>query len=604
MARRGATSRGSFEATEKVAAGDVLGADCPVRALGYNGGTFYFADRMGQMRPLRAKDMTINELLALFGGDAGWLERECAPETTRKKKQDNATWHNPSAVGRLIRACRRAGVFDPAEQLRGPGLWPIEDITDLGTSFGAEQIILHAGDQIGVALYDAGGLQSIDWENAGGKVGSYVYMSKRPRARPADEAASEDDVAAVRDFLGNWNYVEPKLGHFLTLGIIGLSMVPALVPYRSGAIIQGSTGCGKSALMQFMNRSAMRMAAFYDDSTWAKLGDNFREHREAKAVFLNEAERSQDNRRLAAQITMATLTYTRGEGRFGRSGKDDVDVQANFVFGAISPPPLRPQDANRLAVIRLKPVDKTKASPSFEADLVELGDRIGPLLLRRLLEHWPRFEILFTIFRKGLLDRKHAFRSADTYGTLLAMAHLLSFDAEPVSDDVDAWCDELDVERMAIRDNRRAAHEQCLMRLMTFHVPGESKSSPDKTLGEHIVLAIETHNSELLRVIQRWGISIVKRRDKDGERKRWVAVSNSHEGLEKIFRGTAWADAGWMDSLRETPGAIVPAGPVYFAGGYDRATLLPLECFPKAPDAVRMAQEQDMDADDSGGKDV
>lgn len=605
MARRGAQPKGksSFDDTEQVTAKDILGPNCKVRALGHSAGAYYFSDPVGQLRVYDERKMSPAGMISLFLGDISWLEAACPTGSKRDVKgTDRCSWHNPTAQKILITACRRAGFFDPAKQTRGPGIWPLGEITKGAANFqGAAQIVIHAGDKVGTVMFtkiaDSDRVAaSIDWEDAGCKIGSFVYSARAPRPQPAETPGTEEDAAeAFAQFL-RWRLQHGETAAMLALGAVGVGLMPALLPIRPTAFIRGPSGCGKSALLYYMNALMMNTGVVSSNPTWAFFRDRFKETGEACCMMVNEAEVQEDNSRLTSLVEMATFVYGRGEGGYGRSGSGEVQVEGSFVFAAVEPPPVRAQDANRMAILWLDKLQVTaEQAEAFEEEIAETGARLGPLIAARAIAHWPRFRAIFNSFRKGLIDHGHTIRGANTLGTLLAMAHIIRFDSDPVSDDIDARCAELDAKLLNSRDDVRTTEGSCLLRLNTFSV-SPFKGGETKPMGEYIRQALYAKDpTTALGVLRRFGVSVVRRKDANGKQVRWVAISNKHDGLELVFRGTNWAKGSWVGAIRMLEGAVVPKSGVWFAGSQDRATLVPVKHFPDAPIEILSDREEDLD---------
>lgn len=608
MAKRGEnrSAKGSFAATEKVKAGELLGHDCPVKALGHSNNVYYFSDPVGQVRAVRAGEMTPNGLISLFLGDVAWLERQCPVESKRSKGQDRTSWHNPTAVQRLISACRREGFFDPVTQTRGPGIWPFTNDVFVGEEFAAAaQLVIHTGDRIGWVTYEAHSVR-IEWQPAGVKLGEFVYPASAPEAAPGDVAATQEEVAEIVDTLHRWPWRDGPTVPQLVLGHIVCQVLPAALPYRPTGWIQARSGSGKSTLLSFLEGLGQGRALRYDNATAAGLREDFKIRNDARPVYLNEAEVSEDNRRMQGLIEMARYCYTAGEGTYRRGGSQGAAhaLTSMFLFAAVEPPPLLPQDANRIAMMRIGDLKVTgEEMERFEEQMPEIAKRLAPKLARRVIEIFPLFAPTLNIFRKGLLERKHTPRMANTLGTLLAAAHLVQWGAIPDKSDVDEWAEQLHAKLLANRDDHRSFEGLCLMHLQTFLV-APYRSGEQSPLGEYIRRAIHAKEPrDDIKVIKRYGLAVVSRKDAESKRVKWLAVSNKHQGLEGIFKGTRWAAGAWVETLRLLPGAIASPQPVHFAGAQDRATLIPISKFPDLPVMMGDGDVQDLDRSDGEGDD-
>jgi hypothetical protein len=601
----GDTAKGPFSRPQRIKAGEILGEDCPVRALGHNDSTFYFCDPVGQVRAMRSGEMTPNGLIGLFMGDVKWLERECPTDSERKRSKgtDRTTWHNPTAVQRLVSACRREGFFDPQEQTRGPGIWPFNAELLVGEDFaGSDQLVIHAGSEVGLAWFEDGKVL-IEWENAGVKIGDFVYPAFAPTARPGDVAATDEEVEAFLAMLDRWNWRDGASAKWLAFGFIATCFMPAAMPFRPTGYVQGRSGCGKSSFMQLAQYLIGDRALKYDNGTAARVREDFAKRNDVRTVIINEAEVSEDNKRILDLIEMARYVYTPGEGKYGRggSGGSKSAINANFLFVAVEPPPLLPQDANRIAMLRLGPLSaNAEQMEAFEIEMPALGRALGPKLARRMLEVWPLFPSTLSLFRKGLMAHRHSQRTANTFGVLLSAAHLIRFGAVPDDSDVQEWASSLDAKLLASRDISGSTERNCLLHLVTHRV-GPYRSGELAPLGEYVRKALWGEPSDAAsnnKVIRGYGLAVVKVKLK-GQTKpsRYVAVSNKHQGLMEIFRGSQWGKGGHVETLRMLRGAIASPRAIWFLGSQDRCTLIPEEYFPDQLIALGDGAEENVDED-------
>lgn len=590
MAKRGTPKKtGAGDGRlEAIKVGETLGTDCPVRALGHMNGTYYFADPIGQVRAFRANDMTTNNLISLFQSKVSWLEKWCAAQSKRGTSgMDKTTWHNPTAVARLISACIREGFFDPDTQTRGAGIWPFSAELMVGEEFaGAEQLVIHTGDRIGWVTFSAGAVE-IDWQKAGVRLGDFVYPASAPQPGIGDTPASAEDIERLMAMLNRWRWREGETIPQLLLGHIVCQILLAVMPFRPSAWIQAVTGGGKSTLLAMIEFLLQGRALKYENATAAGLREDFKGRNEARPVYINEAESTDNNQRLMGLVEMARYVYTAGEGSYRRGGSQGAahSPTAMFMFAAVDPPPLLPQDANRIVMMRMAPLNVTSEQMErFDEEMPALAREIAPKLARRAVEIYPMFAGALNCFRKALIAKHHTPRTANTIGVLLAAAHLIQHASPPDDSDADEWARKLDARILASKNDTRSNEGLCLLRLKTFLVR-PWKTSEDTPLGDFIRRALHNGNSldaaNDLAAIKRYGIAVVRRKDASGERKTWIAVANRHEGILEVFKGSRWPNGGHIEPLRQLDGAFAPPNAVHFAGSSDRATLLPIRYFPQ-----------------------
>ncbi len=607
MARKGGSKKGVDDGRlETIKVGDVLGTDCPVRALGHMNQTYYFCDPVGEVVSLRPNEMTTNNLISLFKSEISWLEKHCKAQSRRGTSgMDKTSWHGPTAVARLISACRREGFFDPDTQTRGPGIWPFKADLMVGEDFaGADQLVIHTGDRIGWVTYDNGQVE-IEWQRAGVRLGDFVYPASAATPGVGDVAATEDEIEQICAMIDRWRWREGGTIPQLLLGHIVCQILLAVMPYRPSAWIQAVTGGGKSTLLTFIELLMQGRALKYENATAAGLREDFKGKNEARPVYINEAESSENNQRLQGLVEMARYVYTAGEGSYRRGGSQGAahSPTAMFMFAAVDPPPLLPQDANRIVMMRMAPLKVTSEEMErFDEQMPVLARALAPKLARRAIEVYPMFAGALNSFRKGLIAKNHTPRTANTIGVLLAAAHLIKHAAPPDDSDVDEWARQLDARILASKNDVRSNEGLCLLRLKT-HLVRPWKTSEDTPLGEYIRQAV--HNgarvNDDLKVIKRYGVAVVMRaHPTTGEKQKWVAVANKHEGILDVFKTSRWPNGGHIEPLRQLEGAFAPTSAVHFAGSSDRATLLPIKYFPQLALNQNDGDIEDLDAGAGG----
>jgi len=588
MAKRGGSKKDQ-DRFETVETGELL-EGCPVRPLGYNGDSYFVSDTAGQIRVLRPRDLqSPSMILSLFHGDDAWLRKECPTDSRRAKTgQSRVAWHNSTAEGRIMRACLREGFFDTGKHVRGPGIWPFSAELMVGEEFaGSEQLVIHTGDKVGWVTYGALG-PVIDWMKAGIKLGEFVYPSTAPQPAPGDESAAVEEIDDLVAAFGRWPWKDDaETVCQLLLGHVSCQFIPAAIPHRPGAWVQGRSGSGKSTLLTFLKNLTQGRALRYENATAAGLRDDFRERNEARPVYINEAESSEDNRRIQNLIEMARYVYDVDEGAYRRGGSQGSSHNPTtiFVFAAVEPPPLLPQDANRIAMLRLGKLAVTSEQMErFDEEMPAKARALAPKLARRVIEVYPLFPQAFAAFRKGLLEKEHTPRTANTFGVLLAAAHIVQFGSVPDDSDVAEWASRLDGRLLASREDYQSNEDLCLSHLCTTLI-SPFRSGEQTPIGEFIRKHLHEKDQAAKGVLRKFGLSIVKCEMPGTDVKTWLAVANNHQALDGIFKGTRWAGGAWITPLRQLEGAAPSRHSYGFEGKACRATLIPASHFPNTVNA-------------------
>lgn len=548
--------------------------DCPVTALGHAGGRYWFLTPDGELRALVPRGMAGVEILALFAGDDSWLFKHFPS----RNKADRYSWAVTDVQGWMLRACHQAGPFHADREVRGPGVWPVPARDGGG-------LIVHSGDR----LYRAGGsgagpgadgaLQPIG--RAGVRLGRHIYPAAPAETPPADRPADAAEAAAVLDVLDMWAWRAPTHAAKLLLGWVCASGVAGALNWRPHVLVTGGQGSGKSTLLKLLRDDLLGTTAVgMSDSTEAGIRQALQGA--AKPVFLDEIENDNPDRARAV-VRLARLASTEGQGLVYRGSADGKasawPIRSSFLFSAIVFGRLRPQDANRIAILELDslPVglsadEETPRQVMFAA--LEAIEGAGPRLRRRMLDGWARFQANLAALEHAVVRSGAAERVGDQLGTLLAAAETVLRDEALTIDQaallVADYVGEPDIVGYADDSDQADALNHLLTSSVMVHWPGEGSSV--ETVGEAI--REHWHRECAKKALRNHGLAVVSHAGG-----MWLAVANSHSGLARLFVGTSWQDA-WRTPLRRVHGAVAAPDKISFGGVKARATLLPwLEVF-------------------------
>lgn len=596
---------------------EILGDACPIEALGHSMGDghnmFHFLDVKGQVQSFTARTLTSAAILGLFFGDLTWLQR-IAPNRTENEKElpgDRAQWKATRITPLLMRACYVAGFFDP-DAVRGPGVWPfgkVEEWPRADTS-----IVVHMGDSV-LILEEHDGAYT--WPElatrAGVKIGEFVYCRAAPEEPPANEPLDAADAKRIRNFLGVWNWEDDTqvegehLSRFLLFGHIGAGVIPGLLPRRPSSFLTGPSGSGKSRVLELQKGLNGSGAIKLENTSQTGIRKRFIGINPARMVLCNEVESrgGREVERLQEVYDLARYCYSAGEGAYGRGGEGlSGQIVAIFGFAAIRPPRLEQQDANRMLLLRMGKLRvDAKQVRDFDLMFPEIV-ALGPYMRRRMIDRWPAYPKTFAMFREALIGSGHEPRPADTFGTLLACAWLLSFDGTPEEADYHQWAANTGASLLASAMEESAPQwQRCLNDLMTARVE-EARDKTRVPLGDIIELVFRDPNvHEAHRTLKSFGLARVIRVG-HGEKKAaaalgrtpkqeiWLAVAYEHQGLDEIFRPTEWKNGSWCSVLPQMPGAE-RNHPANFGGAKrSKAILIPMEM------VITRPEEDALHADD------
>lgn len=524
---------------------DKLPPDCPVTPLGIDGKTSYFIDTSGQLMSISASEWgkkMLTQLFALRPNYLMWAWPRISAQTFKPNglKADEAQ-------SCLVKAAAARGLFSPQDRVRGRGAWSTK----------RKELVWHAGDAI-YCVTSPGRMQAIK----PGEFDGIFYPQRPPITRPWMQPVTTDDSPAhdLLEALRSWTWERPKLDPLLVLGWIGCAFLGAALPWRPHLFATGDKGTGKSTL-QFAIKEILGDALHACADTSAA-GIYQRVKQDCLPVAVDELEAGADNRRVMAVVALARLAASGSLMYRGGAEHEGVEFRLSntFLFSSINPPPLEPQDRSRLAIVnmgRLAPGAQRKDSQVLH------GEQVGRMILRALMEAWPRFEDQLTYWKSALHDGGLDARGQDTYGTLLTVAHLLLGDAAiedaglPITEpqrlgEMLAVATRSD--RAEAIDNWRGALEHLLGSQIDAWRTGE-KPTVGSVLQdfEDGVLNLTAVNDRL----QLCGLRMQEKPRADGRTEQLLCVPLSSPLLAKVFAGTKWTGGVWGSALKQAPAHVV-----------------------------------------------
>lgn len=527
---------------------------CPVQALGVHGKMFYYLDYLRQLREV--DNHTRDAMRGIFGGRQELL-KSAFPRWSKGGEETPPKvigWDQESAATAMMRACAERGVWSPRERLRGLGAWPDED----------GGIVLHCGDKI---------LSRGEWCDPG-DIDGYVYPGDTgtPRPRTGDPRAAQ----RLLDRLGSWSWEREDLDAALALGWIVAAMVGGALRWRPLVWITGDRGSGKSSLQDLMEMVLGGRGAVLKSSDPTAPGIWQVLLQSTMPVLLDELEASADNRRVLDVVKLARQAASGGV--ILRGGADhkghEFKARSAFAFSSILVPPLLDQDISRIALLKLRPLDRSLP----RLDLVEADWRaVGQALRGSVLEQWARWSETLGAYREALIRQGHDSRSADQYGTLLAAVDLVLETAAPDRARADDWARRLVVEDLREQTDELSDWHRCLNHLLGAHVD-IYRSGERYTLGRWILAAAGLRDVpdpvKAVSALPAYGLRVEGR----GDQAR-IMVANSHPGLAGIFRETHWQGGVWAQAVSRVPCAT-RMGPRTYDGVSSRGWSLPLTSIP------------------------
>lgn len=542
---------------------------CPVVPLGVLGLEHHYLDALGQLITIPAGEHNRGRLRSLFKQEAdyAWTVRRWV----RVKDDGSVTGLRPELISDdLMKASSLAGIWDPAERVRGRGAWRGPN----------DELILHAGGQVQVFLPrpDAWALRQehkpgvLELE---GDASRYVY----PAAERAGEVAREMDGAPaedVRDLLETWNWRRPDIDPILLLGWIGAAMVGGALKWRPSVWFTGTKGTGKSTLqgaVAHLIGTCLTLADTTAAGVWQTL------QHQTLPVLVDELEADADNRRSMGVVALARLSASGGQMARGsdRHAAKTFSLRCCFAFSSVLMPPLLGTDRSRLAILELGELASGVEMPDLSPTRLR---RLHAQLRRRMVDGWHRLDRTIEIYRRALSAVGHSARGADQFGTLLGCADILLFNDVPGEDAVKSWIGQMGVVDIHETADDMRDEEQCWQHLLASPID-PYRGGERVNLGVWLNRALGREDPDqvapALAAIGAHGVTV--RRSLSAPPV--VAVANAHRGLAAVYHGTRWAAGVWRQALQRLPGAERSSSAIYFGGATSKATLLPEGAVPR-----------------------
>ena len=465
-----------------------------------------------------------------------------------------------AAASNVIQQANAAGVF-ALDRVRGRGVW-----------MDGTQVVWHLGDRLEVNGELVG---LIDHQS------SYHYQ-RLPRLDidPASTPLSDAQGAQILQAVKAMGWLTP-LDALHLLGWVVLANVGGALDKRPVLQITCGFGQGKTYTITVVVAPLLAgLAISESNSTEAAIRQTL--NTDTLPVLIDESE-GEDQGKRKGHLQLARLSFDgRATSKGTTHGKAlSYAVRSSMALVGINAVIANPADRSRTVVVGRQQLPQAQWGPVDRRIRELVTVQAGAQLVRRCISHLPTLQANVATFRRVVeaqLPAGAAARAGDTYGALLAGAHLLLSTALVDEAQAFAWLDRVGWDAAAAlgvdaapEQSAAAEGAQCLAKLLSHEEQWRSDTGTGRiTIRELLQLARSPSGAdEAEQARNALGRRGIKATDHG------LVIANSPELLAPIYGNTKWRKGGHAQRLRDLPGADA-AGPVHFkVMGNHRATTVP-----------------------------
>jgi hypothetical protein len=461
-----------------------------------------------------------------------------------------------AAASAVIEEANDKGVF-VVERVRGRGVW-----------LDSDRIIWHLGDRLEVDGREV----TLREHQSAHHYPRLPALDVDPSLPPLEDSQGRDILEAV-SAMGWASPLDPV--HLLGWAV--LANVGGALEKRPVLQITSRFGSGKSYTRERVLQPLLAgLALSRSNSTEAGIRQLLRA--DSIPVLIDESEGENHGRR-DGQLLLCRLSYDGSPTDRGTSAQQALSyaVRSSMALVGINAMISNPADRSRFVVVGREQLPQTEWA-AVERRLQEvLAHQAGARLLRRAVNHLHVLRKNVATFRR-VVEAQSSARDGDTYGALLAGAHLLVSTATVDDDRALTWLDSIGWNAAAAlgdgpAQDATAEGQQCLEKLLSHEETWRADQGTGRlSVRELVDLARKpgaTDDAEAARkALGRRGI---KATDVG------LVIATKPEPLAPIFGNTKWSKGGHRARLLDLPGAYPSAvGAVRFpALGTSRACTVP-----------------------------
>lgn len=552
---------------------------CPVKPLGYLGGTYYYLDPLGQLRGLTKHDaqaimmLFAGKLPRLFHGFPKMVQDRKTGMVYRKPEH----FEQQLAAAAMIAACGERGLFNPDGAVRGVGAWADDDGT----------LVYHTGDSllIGAEVREPASHQG------------RIYPAYPPIPHPAAAGTHADAAAALLEQLETWQWDRPEVDPMITLAMVCIMIMGGALTWRPAFWVTGGKEAGKSEFHKLI-KFLLGEKGLVQSTDPTKSGITSRLGHSSLPVALDELEPDEaGSGKEKAIILLARVASSGGEWLRGSADQKGAsgNVYSTFLFSSILiTGELQSQDLSRLVVLSLNAFPE--GTPPLHLRPETWRNR-GAVLKRQLIDRWPTWANRLDLWRGAFAEHKITGRVADNYATIFAMGHMALSEALPTAEEMASWtakaarhirasveeigsdADEVVTHLLSqqfdpFRRGERLTVAAWLKAAAWRPQAGRRMFAGDG--GDDTPYAIDDYAKRANKSIAALGLRVIG----TPEAPELFVATKQMQGLKDLFQRSKWSNGVWTQSLKRIKGAYCSRASRFMDGAQTKGTIVPFTSLP------------------------
>jgi len=521
----------------------------PFTCLGYDRERFYLYTAEGkQVLAMSAKDLTSHGILLKLAKLRWWEGAFPGRESFNARM----------AADEIIRACYRAGVFNP-DIVRGRGVW-----MDDGRR------VMHLGDHL---LVEGVATKLTDHKSR------WIYEQSRPLAVKLGDPLTDEEGKRFLAMCRAVSWADPNRDGSLFAGWIVSALIGGALSWRPHLWLLAEGGSGKTWVHDNIIAPSLGPLALILQGKTTEAGVRGELGNDARPVMFDEAETQsdKDRERIQQVIDLARQASSEHAGPIVKGTKEGGSrrfiIRSSFLFASINAGLTQAADESRFITLTLANGTPDQFAALKRAHLEAVVPNFAGRLLARALQLAPVIRTNADRLAEAIARTGAGRRAGDTLGTVLACQMALLSQAEITAEQAEQvvasrqWVREAAAEAKVAPEWERALLHLMQAEGMRRNVNGRTEAV---TISELIGVCRDGQGDIGLidadQALRRLGMRVMDDN---------LMLGNRASGVAERFRNTPWG-AGWLATLARVPGARRGIEARFTPAHKDKALALPL----------------------------